>query len=472
MRLAEAARLLAAPIRTSAGRAGLLHAGLTLLASLAILGTVYVVTTVYERRAAEEAIATEARSLVMSAAEGGLAVLARQVEGRVAADTAGRTLYALLDRDRRLITGNVTPTAPDVGWRSFVIDQGEHAGDNALGLGVTIPGGALLLVARPQGQLEELEETIIRAILIAGAIAVLLSILGGVLLGRSVQRRAAGMNDALAAVAEGDLTRRLPARPGGDEFDALAGAVNATLARLQGALARLNQVTGDIAHDLRTPLARMRQRLERASRGAAGGQVPREVVDRAIADIDEVLGVFAALLRIAQIESGERRASFAEVDLSAALGDVADALAPTAEDDGRPFSIGIAPGLRVRGDRELLQQVFVNLIENAFRHTPAQAAVRVTLTREGGDVVAGVEDRGAGIPRADRQRVCRPFVRLDESRSTPGTGLGLALVQAVADLHGAVLALEDANPGLRATLRLRLLRNEPARGTQDNLQAQ
>lgn len=471
MRRADAARLLAAPFRSSAGRAGLLHAGLTLLASLAILGTVYVVTTVYERRATETAIATEARSLVATSAEGGLAALARQIERLVAADPSSQTLYALLDRDRRLIAGNVAPVAPKVGWQSFVIDQGEHAGDNALGFGSGIAGGALLLIGRPQRQLEELEELIVLAILIAGAVAVLLSILGGVLLGRSVQRRLAGMNDALAAVAEGDLTRRLPARAQGDEFDALAGAVNTTLARLQGALARLNQVTGDIAHDLRTPLARMRQRLERASRGAESGQVSREVVDRAVADIDEVLGVFAALLRIAQIESGERRASFAEIDLSAALGDVVDALALTAEDAGRPLATEIEPNLRLRGDRELLQQAFVNLIENAFRHTPAQAAVRVTLSREGGDVVASVADRGAGIPEADRERVLRPFVRLDESRSTPGTGLGLALVRAVADLHGAALALEDARPGLRATLRLRLLQNEPAHDSQDNTSA-
>lgn len=457
MRLAEATRLLAAPFRSSAGRAGLLHAGLTLLASLAILGTVYVVTTVYERRSAEEAIATEARNLVLTAAGNGLFALARQIEGHIAADTASRTVYALLDRDRQLIAGNIAPKAPDAGWQSFVIDQGEHAGDNALGLGIPIPGGALLLVARPQGQLDELEETITRAILIAGAIAVLLSILGGVLLGRSVQRRAASMNDALAAVAEGDLAMRLPARADGDEFDALASAVNTTLTRLEGALARLNQVTGDIAHDLRTPLARMRQRLERASRGATGGQVPREVVDRAVADIDEVLRVFAALLRIAQVESGERRASFAVIDLSAALADVVDALAPTAEDAGRPISVAIVPGLLVRGDRELLQQAMVNLIENAFRHTPSNAAVQVVLARDGVEVVASVADQGAGIAAADRDRVMRPFVRLDESRSTAGTGLGLALVRAVADLHGAALILENAEPGLKVSLRLRLL---------------
>lgn len=449
--------MLTVPIRTSAGRAGLLHAGLTLLASLAILGTVYAVTTVYERRAAENGIETEARSLAMAEADGGLAALARQINGHVASDPAGLTLYLLLDRDGRVVAGNTSLVAPKVGWQSFIIDRGEHAGDNALGLGVALPGGALLLIGRPQGQLEELEELIVRAIVIAGAVAVLLSILGGILLGHSVQRRAARMNEALAAVAEGDLARRLPVRAQGDEFDALAGAVNDTLTRLQEALARLNQVTGDIAHDLRTPLARMRQRLERASRGAATDQVPREVVDRAVADIDEVLRVFAALLRIAQIEAGERRASFAVFDLSAAMADVADALAPTAEDAGRPFSVTIAPGLLVRGDRELLQQAMVNLIENAFRHTPPNAAVQVALARDGGDVVASVADKGAGIAAADRDRVLRPFVRLDESRSTPGTGLGLALVRAAADLHGAALILESAEPGLKVSLRMRHL---------------
>jgi len=448
-------RLLGGLVRTSASRAGLLHAGLTLLATLAILGTVYVTTAVYERRATEDAISAEVRAMAVAGADGGLPELARQLELRAAADTTGRALYALLDRNGRTIAGNLVRLEPVVGWHSIAITGGNHQGDRALGFGVVVPGGAFLFIGRHLGQLEELEGLMVRAIVIAGGVAVLLSILGGVLLGRSVQRRAVEINQALAAVAEGDLGRRLPTRRGGDEFDALAAAVNATLARLEAALAGLHQVTGDIAHDLRTPLSRMRQRLERVAREARDDTVPRDVVDRAIADIDEVLGIFAALLRIAQIESGERRASFSDVDLSAALSDVVEALTPTAEDAGRVLEVAIDPGLRLRGDRELLQQACVNLIENAFRHTPAGTPVRIALARDGAAIVVSITDRGAGIPEADRERVLRPFVRLDESRSTPGTGLGLALVRAVAELHGARLILADARPGLRVTLRFR-----------------
>lgn len=442
-------------IRTSASRAGLLHAGLTLLATLAILGTVYVTTAVYERRATEDAISAEVRALGRAGAEGGLPELARQLDLRAATDTTGRALYALLDRSGRTLAGNLVRLEPITGWHSIAITGGAHEGDRALGFGVVVPGGAFLFVGRHLGQLEELEALMARAIAIAGGVAILLSILGGVLLGRSVQRRAVEINQALAAVAEGDLGRRLPARKGGDEFDALAAAVNATLTRLEAAVAGMHQVTGDIAHDLRTPLSRMRQRLERVAREAGEGSVPVEVVERAIADIDEVLRIFAALLRIAQIESGERRASFAEFDLSAALGDVVEALTPSAEDAGRALEVAIQPGIRLRGDRELVQQALVNLIENAFRHTPPGAPVRVALAEGGGAIRASVTDRGPGIPEADRERVLRPFVRLDESRSTPGTGLGLALVQAVAELHGATLTLADAAPGLRVTLRFR-----------------
>lgn len=444
-------------VGTSAGRAGLLHAGLTLLAALTILGVVYGATALYERRAIEDAVRAEATALArLAAPPGDLATLAAEVERLTLSQRADRSIYILADPGGRHLAGGRPLGQLREGSQTIALSRGEHAGEQAYGVGLRVPGGGLLVVARDNTQIEDLEEIIVRAIVIAGGLAVLLSLAGGIVLGRSVSRRAVAVRVALADVAEGNLARRLPSREDGDEFDRLAGAVNTTLERLQAAVSGLRQVTGDIAHDLRTPLARMRQKLDRAVRAAGDGPVPREVVERAMADIDQVLRIFEALLRIAQIEAGERRASFETFDLSAALMDVGEALSPAAEDAGRPFVLDIEPGLRVRGDRALLQQAFVNLVENALRHTPAGTPVRLSLARDGGTAMATVRDQGAGIPEADRDRVLRPFVRLDESRTTHGTGLGLALVKAVADLHGARLTLVDARPGLSVGLALDL----------------
>jgi signal transduction histidine kinase len=438
---------------TSAGRAGVLHAALTLVAALAILATVYLATAVYERDAIEKAVLAEGIALArLAEPPGSRAELAAEINRLTAAGRAGRSVRALVGADGAWAAGTAGLGTLREGPQSAIIAEGEHAGERLYGVGLRLPDGALLFIGRDESEIEDLEELIIRAVVIAGGIAILLSLGGGILLGRSVNRRASAYRQALAHVADGDLGHRLPERPGGDEFDSLAADVNGTLTRLEAAVTGLRQVSGDIAHDLRTPLSRMRQRLDRAIRSDDAGPVPRIVVERAIADVDEVLVIFEAVLRIAQIEAGERRAKFTTFDLSAALSTVADAMGAAAEEAGHPFAASIVPGIQVHGDRELLQQALVNLVENAIRHSPPGTPVRISLRRDGQAAVAMVADSGPGIPAADRERVLRPFVRLEESRTTPGTGLGLALVKAVADLHSARLELTDAGPGLAVTL--------------------
>jgi signal transduction histidine kinase len=260
------------------------------------------------------------------------------------------------------------------------------------------------------------------------------------------------MAAALAAVEAGDLRRRLPVRraEGGDEFDRLAARINATLDRLQDLMAALREVTDDIAHDLRTPLSHLRQRLEAA--GAAGtAEEWRAAAEAAIADCDAILEVFAALLRIAQVEGGAQRAAFTRFDLSAAVEAVAEAYAPAAEERGQEFAAQLAPDLAAYGDRTLVSQLVANLLENAVRHGKEGGSIAVSLAPApagaGGGAVLEVMDDGPGIPPEERERVFRRFHRLDVARSTPGSGLGLALVRAVAELHGLQVALEDAAPG-------------------------
>jgi signal transduction histidine kinase len=234
------------------------------------------------------------------------------------------------------------------------------------------------------------------------------------------------------------------------------------LDRSHALMDNLRQVSSDVAHDLRTPLARLRQTLELARDEAKTEPQFRAAIDAALAEADGLLDTFSALLRIAQIESKSRRAGFAPVDLSAVMALARDTYGPVAEDGGRRLAATLAPGLAVSGDRELLTQMAANLIENALRHTPPGATVTLDLRREGQgegqgegqQIVARFADDGPGIPAQEREKALRRFYRLERSRTTPGNGLGLSLVAAVVELHGGTLALGDAAPGLVVEIRL------------------
>jgi signal transduction histidine kinase len=227
------------------------------------------------------------------------------------------------------------------------------------------------------------------------------------------------------------------------------------LDRLHGLMEGLKQVSNDIAHDLRTPLSRLKQRLEAVRSEANSVEEYREAVDQAVQDADMALSTFGALLRIAQIESGKRRANFSDLDLSELLASLVSTYSAVAEDMGKALVSSIESNIWVRGDHELLTQLFVNLIENGLRHTPSGATVSLSLARRDGRPIAEVADTGPGIPESERTNVFKRFYRLERSRSTPGAGLGLALVAAVADLHSARIELLDNKPGLKVVLQFK-----------------
>src|SRR5689334_8242392 len=313
--------------------------------------------------------------------------------------------------------------------------------------------GALLYVGYDAYPGAQVTEVIVRGFLVClvstVAVGVVLSLLTGLLVLRRVEAIGAASREIMA----GDLRCRIPVGARGDEFDRLAGQLNAMLDRIADLVEDVRQVTNDVAHDLRTPLARLRQRLETARRKATTVGEYEAAVDGAIAETDAVLATFTALLRLAQIEAGTRRAGFAPVDLSCLLAGLAETYIPVAEDRGQSLRAAVEPGVPVTGDKELLAQMLANLIENALTHTPPGSRVEVALSRGAGGPVATVADDGPGIPGAMRERVLRRFVRLEPSRSTPGSGLGLASVAAIARLHGIGLELADNGPGLRVTLR-------------------
>jgi signal transduction histidine kinase len=278
---------------------------------------------------------------------------------------------------------------------------------------------------------------------------------GGVSLSQGFLRRVDEINRATRAIMHGDMSDRI--RTGGtdDELDQLGRNLNDMLDRLHGLMEGLKQVSNDIAHDLRTPLSRLKQRLEAVRFDARSIRDYEEAVDQALQDANIALSTFGALLRIAQIESGTRRANFGDLDLSSLMVSLGLTYAAVAEDSGKTLKSSIDPGLHIRGDRDLLTQMFVNLIENALRHTPDGARIDISLRMSEPGPLAEVSDDGPGISESERGKVFKRFYRLEASRSTPGSGLGLALVAAVADLHSARVELSDNGPGLKFALQFK-----------------
>jgi signal transduction histidine kinase len=251
----------------------------------------------------------------------------------------------------------------------------------------------------------------------------------------------------------GNLARRIALRGTSDEFDRLSANLNEMLDRIQMLMDGLRQVSNDIAHDLRTPLTRLRQRLELARTKATTVADFETAVDKAIAETDEILDTFGALLRIAQIEAGTRRAAFTDVDLSGVCQTIVETYAAVAEDHQHALESRIAEGVTVQGDRQLLTQMIANIVENALRHTPDGTRIELELAGLPAAPVCTIRDNGPGIPEPERQKVFRRFYRLDSSRATPGSGLGLSLVAAVAELHRIAVEIGDGQPGLKVTLR-------------------
>lgn len=434
--------------RTTAFRITLLHLVLTLLGTLALSAVAWWATTGFALRQLAQEVERDSGVLLQAARLGGPASAALSIEARIAADRSGTQYFLLAGPEGQRLAGNLAraPRAP--GWERLSL-SGAGVQAELLALGTALPGGGFLVVGRDVAPVRQLEGFLLAAAGWVGGAALLLGLLGGGLVGRGVTRRAAAMEAALARVEAGEIGHRLPLRAGGDEFDRLAGRINATLDRVHALMATLRQVTDDIAHDLRTPLTRLRQRLEAALRSAEGDAAWRAATEAAVADCEHLLDIFAALLRIAQVESGARRAGFAPFDLSAVAEAVAEVHLPAAEARGQVLEARIAPGIVAQGDRDLVTQAVSNVVDNAVKHGRPGGRIVVELQPgPAGGAVLTVSDDGPGIPAGERQAVLQRFHRLDAARATPGTGLGLALVAAVAELHGMALSLGDNAPGL------------------------
>jgi signal transduction histidine kinase len=440
--------------RTSSFRLALMYAALTGASFLLLFGVIDWSTVRFMERQIDATVASETAEMLadpLAAGPGGLAAVVRKHVGHQSGFS-----YVLQDPSGQLIAGDLPPTAPVAGIRAWGGQAAPKASSYSgiRGLGVDVPAG-YLFVGLSKFHLHEMRETVARSFLWGVLAAMLLALAGGAAMSARLLRKIEVVSRTSREIVNGDLQRRVPLAGGGDEFDHLAGSINTMLDRIQALMDGLRQVTTDIAHDLRTPLTRLRQRLELAQRPNVDAEALRELLESTRRDIDGILEIFSALLRIAQIETGARKAGFAGVDVTDLLHTVIEVYRPALEEKGQVLHERIDGGLKVRGDRELLMQLFANLLENASRHSPAGSKLEIVAQRRGDAVEAVVADTGPGIPEGMRTKVLQRFFRLETSRTTPGSGLGLSLAAAVAALHDAKLELSDNNPGLRATLRLR-----------------
>lgn len=430
---------------------------------LALGWFIYFSTVGFLERQTRELITAEVSSLVEQV---GLVpserVLAATIERRARQTDEGRSVYVylLMDGFGRKIAGNLPAELPvgfeNYGWVEFPV-QRTGAADDAneipiLGYGRPLGNaGHLLLVGREISELNQMNQNFRRASFLGLGLTMSLALAGGLALAWSAQRRVVQLNRTTRRIIAGDLSQRVPTDGVRDEHTELAESVNTMLDQIEHLMAGLRHVGDSIAHDLRSPLTRLKTRLELL---AAEDPPSHASVEECLTQADGLLATFNALLRIARIETGAYRSAFADLDLGSIATDVADLYQAHAEDQLVEIRRHIIDKAIVFGDRELLAQALTNLLDNALKHTPAGGQIDVEVKRGDGRIVVVVADSGSGIPAEARERVLQRFARLDESRSKPGNGLGLALVRAVCDQHDATLTLTDNGPGLRVTISL------------------
>lgn len=438
-------------IRGSAAyRIALIYSAAFALAILLLGATVYIAANAEFRRQRDAGIAGESAELARTLTTEGRTELFEAIATREAGGSAHPYGYALFDARSRRVAGRLATMRPQAGWRDIVFDDPEEGPDPARAFATVLNGGEMLVVAVDAEPLEQIDRTILMLFAGAFAIVLLLGLIGALLLGGYLRHRLARIGDTAQAIVGGDFARRMPIGTQGDEFDALAASLNTMLDRIQDLLDNLRQVSSDVAHDLRTPLARLRGSLE-AALAAPADRAPLKL---ALRQSDELLSLFAAILRISEIEGGAIERSFATIDIAALACDIGESYVPAIADGGRTLDLHIVDHALVRGDRELLAQALINLLDNAQAHTPVGTSITLAATMEGEDVQLCVADDGVGVPEADRARIARRFVRLESSRTTPGNGLGLNLVAAIAATHGGKMHIADNAPGLRVTITL------------------
>lgn len=449
-------------LRSTTFRLALSYLGIFTVSAVALLLLVSWSTAVFIEWQIQETVEAEATGLSEQYRGHGIQGLAEVISNRSSQDPERRAIYLLEDGDGKRIAGNLfgwpREQGDDGGWVRFPI---EHMSDSGFATDVLartydLPDKFRLLVGRSLYDAKRVKSAINRALGWGLALTVLLGIVGGYLTSRHLLQRVEAMNRTAHRILRGDMASRMRLSGADDEFDSLARTFNEMMDEVEHLVESMRTVTDNIAHDLRTPLNRLRSRIDVALLSDRDAESLRRTLESTLAEADNLLATFNALLTISQAESGERLNRFEPVDPGRLAEDVVELYDPLADEKGISISWQTTSGLSINGDRHLLFQALANLVDNAVKYTPSggKVTVSVEVSPPGIDVV--VADSGPGIPQESRGAVLDRFVRLDATRSTPGNGLGLSLVRAVARLHGAALFLEDNTPGLRVRIRFPL----------------
>jgi signal transduction histidine kinase len=430
-------------------------------ASFGVLAAItYFSVTAELSRQFHDRILTESHALQTDFRLGGVPQLLRTISERQRGHLVGGLDYSLTGSHGAHLFGTMPIVPCKQGWTTIIgpPDGDEDPGEmEQLGVYVTpLTNGMCLFVGSDWGEVQNYGRVVLQTFAWVFLLSLSLAVAGGLFLSSAFLRRIETIRQTADAIIRGDIRRRIPRRKAPDELDKLAATLNLMLDRMTGLMDSLRHLSHNIAHDLRTPLGRVQRLLEKAQEESLSEAEYQSVIDDCALELDGVLEMFGAILRISQIESGNRRSGFKKLDFSSLVLETCETFAPSFEEDGKTLDYDVAPGLSIHGDPELLTLCLSNLLENANLHTPESSNVSVSLRDNDGQVELTVSDNGEGVPEPLRGKIFERFFRVESSRTTAGNGLGLSIVAAVADLHAGRVFADDNKPGLRIGMQLNL----------------
>jgi signal transduction histidine kinase len=445
-------------LRSFSVRLAVGYAAIFILSSFLLVGILWWRTAAYLDREVDAVILADAQAVGDRLHDFGLLGALETVRDRADAEADEHAIYLLTDPGLNRLAGNLVAWPAQIGrapgWYEIGLARAGKLHATRI-LYAALPGGYRLLVGRDVQDRVAIRQLILGGLAWAAGIAVLLAIAGGLLIRRGVLGQVEAINRTAAAIVRGDLSRRLPTRGSTDEFDQLSQTINGMLAQIEILIEGVRNASNTVAHDLRTPLTELRGRLEELLRRRPAPDEAWREVQAAIGDLDRVIGVFNALLRLAEIDSGARLSGFRAVRLDIVAGEVAELYGPVAEAKDSELVFAAPETFVVRGDPDLLAQAIGNLVDNAVKFSPPGGKVTLDLAHgTNGGAEIRVIDRGPGIPDAEKDQVAERFYRADAGKGAAGVGLGLSVVAAIARLHGGRLEFTDGTPGLIATLTL------------------